>query len=292
MQQEERWRREQTFFDNEEYSEEPTPANTIERYLSCRKPFLAAEFPFAAMGDARDKRVLEIGCGDGGNAVLLALKGAHVVGIDISPRAIQIAQNRAEMHNVADRAHFFALPLECYVGQAEGRFDIIYGFAILHHLLPVLDGVIDKLKELSHEETMFIFSEPVSLSPWLRKLRLALPIAVHGTEDERPLEPADLATICKRLPDIRIERFGLLLHIWTRFIGGRYEDYSWLTMALYDALARIDHALLSLPGIRRFACSAILHTNPARRGMRPKADQSGASAGGLGATQGEDSEFG
>jgi len=134
-----RWTLEQQFFDAEEYSESPIPANTIERYQLCRKPFLPAELPFWLMGDVRGKRILEVGCGDGGNSVLLALKGALVEGIDISPRAIQIARKRAEAQGVADRVEFYAMPLEAYLERAQGKFDIICGFAVLHHLLPVLD---------------------------------------------------------------------------------------------------------------------------------------------------------
>ncbi|MEQ1947964.1 MAG: class I SAM-dependent methyltransferase [Bryobacteraceae bacterium] len=264
MQEDEvRWRKEQEFFDGEEYSEEPIPANTIERYAQCSKPFLAPEYAFYSIGDVRNKRVLEVGCGDGGNAVLLALKGAYVVGIDISPRAIQIAKERAKLHAVQDRVEFFALPVEAYIARAEGRFDVICGFAVLHHLLPVLKEFVEQLKELSTERTIFLFSEPVSLSASLRRLRLALPLAVHGTEDERPLELADLAILSQHLPTMETRLFGFLLRIWGRFIGGRYEDYGFFATRLFDMLAKIDWAILSLPMSRALASTAVLRAGPA-----------------------------
>jgi 2-polyprenyl-3-methyl-5-hydroxy-6-metoxy-1,4-benzoquinol methylase len=259
----ERRHREQSFFDDEEYSEGAIPGNTIERYMSCRKPFLAPEYAFWAMGDVRHKRVLELGCGDGANAVLLAMKGADVVGMDVSPQAIRIAQERAQTHSVADRTQFFTLPLESYLAQTRDRFDIICGFAVLHHVLPVLGEVIDALKGLASERAIFVFSEPVSLSHWLRRLRLAMPIACHGTEDERPLEPADLAILHQRLPNVKIQLFGVFLRVWNRLIGGRYEDYSNFPTALFDSLAKLDHAILALPPFRCLASNAVISAGSA-----------------------------
>src|SRR5205823_5681233 len=107
---------------------------------------------------------------------------------------------RARMHGVSDRVEFYALPVETYLQQAGGKFDIICGFGILHHLLPVLGAVLDDLKKLATARTTFLFTEPVSLSSRLRRLRLMLPLRVQGTPDERPLEERDLAIIRQRLP--------------------------------------------------------------------------------------------
>lgn len=41
-------------------------------------------------------RVLDIGCGTGENAILLAERGHTVLGIDLAPRAIEIARDKAE----------------------------------------------------------------------------------------------------------------------------------------------------------------------------------------------------
>lgn len=57
--------------------------------------------------DVRDKKVLDIGCGIGGPAFLLAEKyGAHVVGIDIEPELIERAQRRARELGIDSRCEF------------------------------------------------------------------------------------------------------------------------------------------------------------------------------------------
>jgi SAM-dependent methyltransferase len=200
-----------------------------------------------------------LGCGDGGNSALLALKGATVCGIDISPRAIEIASRRARMHGVGDQTAFFALPLESFVRQTEDKFDIICGFAILHHLLPVLDELMIQMKRLAHPQTVFLFTEPVSLSRRLRRLRLALPLKTHATPGERPLEPQDLAILRRHLPNLQVEYFGLALRVWGRFLPGRYEDLAPLPRMVFDAFGRLDRALLRFRSVQALASSAVLY---------------------------------
>ena len=57
--------------------------------------------------DIRGKRVLDIGCGLGGPACLLAGQyGAQVVGTDLDAHLIELAENRAEKLNLAARIEF------------------------------------------------------------------------------------------------------------------------------------------------------------------------------------------
>ena len=51
-------------------------------------------------------RILDVGCGTGRVAIPLAKLGYEVVGIDISPRFIEIASQRAEEHGVKDKVKF------------------------------------------------------------------------------------------------------------------------------------------------------------------------------------------
>ena len=46
------------------------------------------------LGDVRGRRLLDLGCGEGGYSRALAARGADVVGVDSSPRLIEIAQER------------------------------------------------------------------------------------------------------------------------------------------------------------------------------------------------------
>jgi SAM-dependent methyltransferase len=52
------------------------------------------------IGEVRDRRILDVGCGDGDLAVHLAKCGAHVVGVDASSAMIEAAMQRASREHV------------------------------------------------------------------------------------------------------------------------------------------------------------------------------------------------
>ncbi|MFW9770401.1 MAG: class I SAM-dependent methyltransferase [Candidatus Thorarchaeota archaeon] len=51
-------------------------------------------------GELTPSRILDIGSGPGENTIFLAKHGFSAVGIDFTPEAVEIAQNRAEQHGV------------------------------------------------------------------------------------------------------------------------------------------------------------------------------------------------
>jgi sterol 24-C-methyltransferase len=73
----------------------PEAINGIERRI-------AAEGGFDV-----DARVLDVGCGIGGpTLVVAAMTGAHLVGLNLAPRQVEIAQRRAIEHGLQDRVRF------------------------------------------------------------------------------------------------------------------------------------------------------------------------------------------
>ncbi|MEM9438554.1 MAG: methyltransferase domain-containing protein, partial [Pseudomonadota bacterium] len=70
------------------------------------------------LGDLRGKRVLDAGCGTGAAAEVLAIMGAEVVGVDISPSLVAIAEERLPSQ-FADQVTFEAGDMLA----DRGRFD-------------------------------------------------------------------------------------------------------------------------------------------------------------------------
>lgn len=78
----------------------------------------------------RCSEALEVGCGTGAFARSLADRSERVVAIDLSPRMVEVARNRAREHPnveyvVAD-ANFWEFPVK--------RFDCVASITTLHHL--------------------------------------------------------------------------------------------------------------------------------------------------------------
>lgn len=84
----------------------------------------------ARLGVPGDSSMLEIGCGEGGDAAFLLDKGCNVTATDVSPAAI--AHCRAKYPQWAER---FSV-LDCLKDETAARYDFIYAVAVLHMLVP------------------------------------------------------------------------------------------------------------------------------------------------------------
>src|SRR5262245_30260984 len=123
-----RWASEVAFFDEAAADAEamlkPIDPAVIARYSGKLRWHNLEEYRYRVLGDLRGKRLLDVGCGDGANSVLLARLGASVTGVDISPAAISLAGKRAALNGVGDHCEFVCAPLET-VPLAPGSFDIV-----------------------------------------------------------------------------------------------------------------------------------------------------------------------
>jgi 2-polyprenyl-3-methyl-5-hydroxy-6-metoxy-1,4-benzoquinol methylase len=262
---EERWRKEAQFFDEwagrAAQDVRPIDPLTVARYRSPRRRF-NKEFRFRVLRSLEGKQVLDVGCGDGTNAVLLASLGANVTGIDVSPKAIELAARRAELSGVADRTRFLCSPLET-ADLAPRSFDLIWGDAILHHLLAELDQVLPKLAGWAKPGGILLFSEPVNFNRTLRRIRFLVPVTTEATPDERPLEPGEIRLLEKYIADLRVARFTMLGRL-DRFVlaNYNYERSAWPRRAISNILAVIDYAALRLPGLASLAGTAVLYGRP------------------------------
>lgn len=75
------------------------------------------------MGDVADLKILDLGCGEGGYARELAKRGAKVVAIDCSEKAIQYAEKLAEQESLSIEHHIRNSNDLCDI--KENEFDIV-----------------------------------------------------------------------------------------------------------------------------------------------------------------------
>ena len=256
-----RWRDEASFFDKATAAVDIAPIDplTLARYQGPLRSRFSKEYRLRLLGDLHGKRLLDVGCGEGTNSVLLATLGANVTGIDISPKSIEIAQKRAAINRVAASCRFLCSPLETADLDANS-FDIVWGDAILHHLIPELPLVLRKLAHWSKPGALMVFGEPVNFNQTLRRIRFMIPVKTDATPDERPLEAGEIAMLRQFLPDLRLRHFTLLGRL-DRFVlvNYNYERSRWHRRAIVNCSAAFDSLALSLPGIRSLAGHAVIH---------------------------------
>ena len=261
---ESRWRSEAEFFDAQARKNEHTirsldPA-VIARYAgatlgTARYPL---EYAFALAGDLTNLSVLDVGCGEGANSVLLAKLGARVTGIDISPAAIDVARRRAAANSVSERVAFTVSPLE-NVDNWDNKFDLIWCEAFLHHVLGDLETIVNRLVSWLAPNGRMIILEPIAQSNTLRALRRVIPLKADATPDERPLSASELRFIQQTVPQSSTRYFRCFGRL-ARFSlpDGSYEHASAPRRHVTDLLAAMDEALFRLPGTTRFASIAVI----------------------------------
>lgn len=211
-----------------------TSETNIARYMAppAGTPY-PLEYAYHLLGDVRGRRVLDIGCGSGMNSLLLARRGADVVGVDISASLIQVARQRLAANGttgaafVVGSAHDLPLP--------DASVDVVFGIAILHHL--DLDLVSREVARVLHRGGRAIFQEPVRNSRTVRALRRLVPYrAADISPFERPLTDPELARFSAPFASVRRRAF-LLPHVSIAQVLPPARRY-------VDACYRADAALL------------------------------------------------
>jgi ubiquinone/menaquinone biosynthesis C-methylase UbiE len=98
--------------------------------------------------EMRASKVLDVGSGPGENAIFLAENGFSVVGIDFTPEAVEIAQDRARQHGVDVK--FIVgnvLDLDSYF--ASNTFDYVIDSGLFHSIHPQsLNRFVEKIRNV------------------------------------------------------------------------------------------------------------------------------------------------
>ena len=115
-----------------------------------REPYISE---FANYEAYRGKRVLELGCGQGRDAIEFARAGARVEAIDLSEVSLRTAREKARNEGLGHLVTFRKGNIEelsSFV--AAGPYDLVYSYGALHHT-PFPEKVIGELEGLSRVET-------------------------------------------------------------------------------------------------------------------------------------------
>ena len=198
----------------------------IERYMNPPADTVyPLEYSYHLLGDVRGKDVLEYGCGDGANTLLLALRGARVKALDISPELIEVARRRLEANGVEGDVEFVVgsahdLPLP------DESVDVVFGMAILHHLDLSLSA--REVRRVLRKGGRAIFQEPVRNSKLVKLVRGLI-----------PYQSADVSPFERPLTD------GELLEYGSGFSSYRAKAFTFPTtnlVSLLPAVRKAEHA--------------------------------------------------
>jgi SAM-dependent methyltransferase len=191
-------------------------------------------------------QVLEYGCGTGSAAFDLAGRGREVVGIDISPVAIEAARDRAASLDLTTAA-FTAMDAEAL--QADDRsFDLVCGSGILHHL--ELAAAYPEVARVLRPDGAAVFYEPLAYNPAVNAFRKVTPEL--RTVDEHPLRRSDLVSARQWFGHVQARTFHLF-DLAGGLLGERPS-----ARVVTRVGAAVDRAVLRVPGVRWMAWVVIV----------------------------------
>ena len=226
---------------------------------------LENRFILSRMGNLNGKRLLDIGAGLGESSMYFALKGAQVTMTDISPGMVQTGRELARRYGVE---------VEGIVSEAEDlsvaaeSFDFVYIANTIHHVRD-RDALFQKIHRALKPGGLFFSYDPLAYNPAINVYRR---IATEvRSEDESPLEIADLRLARKYFPGVQHREFWiatLLLFVkyyavdrvhpnrdryWKRILRETPETLRW-----WMPLRAIDAALTRVPLMRWLAWNMVM----------------------------------
>ncbi len=212
----------------------------------------ADEYCWVALGTLKNKRILEIGCGEGLVSVRFAKAGAFVTCIDISGEMIELTKQRATQNGVKHKIKALHMSGE-EISFPDHSFDIIYGHSILHHLN--LDITNEQLTRLLKPDGFAVFLEPLDYNPILNTFRRFTPH--RRTPTERPLRFEQLESIAKHFSSWEHDEFYLLsLVSFFWYYGLKNEKLFRITQKLFSY---IDSFLFKvIPYLKKYAWVSVI----------------------------------
>ncbi len=141
------------------------PVSRIRQTVRAGRDAMRAELLNLLPADLSGARVLDAGCGPGQLSEALALRGATVVGVDISPSLIDVARQRI----APEVAHKVAFQTGDMLSVDLGRFDHVVAMdSLIHYAADDIALALDKLAVRTSESIVFTVAPktPLLMAMW------------------------------------------------------------------------------------------------------------------------------
>lgn len=154
------------------------------------------------------KRVLDVGCGGGILAEAMAARGASVSGIDLSDKALRVA----ELHLLESRlpVHYESISAEALAERSPGTFDVVTCMELLEHVPDPASTVAACAKLVRSGGHVFFSTINRNPKAYLFAVvgaEYLLKMLPKGTHDYlRFIKPSELAAAC-RAGGLRCDEF-------------------------------------------------------------------------------------
>lgn len=217
------------------------------------------------LGDIKNKKILELGCGAGEASVYFAKKGADVTALDISIGMLEVVQKVARKHGVSLSTKQSSSD---HIDFEDESFDIVYAANLLHHV-----DIFSTIKEASRvlkKGGYFVSWDPIAHNPIVNVYRrMATEVR---SRDEHPIKMKQLKSISNYFSHMETETtwfFTLLIFLKYFFIDKVHpnEERYWKKILIehkkleknYYRLEKLDKFVLKVfPFLKRYCWNVVI----------------------------------
>ena len=164
------------------------------------------------------KEVLDVGCGGGILAEAMAERGARVSGIDLSERALKVAQ--LHLYESGRSVDYRLLSAEAAAAEQPGRYDVVVCMELLEHV-PDPASTVQACAQLLKPGGLAFFStiarNPKAYLYAILGAEYVLKLLPRGTHDyAKFIRPSELAAMCRRAGLEVLDMIGMTYNPVTR----------------------------------------------------------------------------
>lgn len=193
----------------------------------------------ALAGGFPGKRVLDVGCGGGILSEAMAARGAEVLGIDLSPKALGVAKLHKLESGIA--VEYRLASAEALAGEMAGSFDLVTCMELIEHV-PDAASLVNACGRLAKPGGLVVFStinrNPKSYALAILGAEYVLNLLPRGTHDwSRFVRPAELASHARRARCTLVAMTGLVYNPLARTfrLDARDTDVNYFAAFRRDA---------------------------------------------------------
>lgn len=171
------------------------------------------------LASLQGKAVLDVGCGGGILSDSMARKGAQVTGIDLSTKALKVAQLHALEAGTAN-VRYREVSAEAMAAEMPGQFDVVTCMEMLEHV-PDPSSVVRACSQLVKPGGWVFFStlnrNPKSFLFAIIGAEYVLQLLPKGTHEyAKMIRPSELAAFCREAELELVQTRGMEYNPFTR----------------------------------------------------------------------------
>ena len=212
--------------------------------VEARKYLVEPHIPrFAQFARWQGKKVLEVGCGIGTDAINFARAGADLTAVELSGESLRLCQRRFELFGL--KARFYQANVEQLSKIVpQEQYDLVYSFGVIHHTPNPRQGIAELMKYLGPgSELRLMLYAKISWKNLLVILKRVQPEAQAGCPIVYTYTARSIRRLLNGLDVVSIEKDHIFPWSIPEYIQHRHKKvwhFRWMPASLFRV---VEHLL-------------------------------------------------